>query len=458
MSWFDSLRGPEFQRWAVENASGRTVRQGQRLDPFATSMRDFKAVSGWLDSIASNRSLPGDEAQHLVDLRAADLVNSAGALTPLGSRVCELWAAEKVNDSLENHELIRCLSYIVASLDAGNESVTGMQDFWIEARDVFSALRLLNAPVTIYFISYLNTTTSGYNPWDRVRAEGPTMPENPLPWLEGEAGVADGMSSEYTGAVEVLRKRVVDFSTRSSGRVTFCKALEITSRPLSEVPEVLHGFGQSDLLTSSYSILGRETSADDDQRSAPTQQRPRPASSRRARAVNRDAPKPWSPDPSEDADVEEKRMARLLKAERANTAHHAATLAALIWLEDRRFEVTELDYDLLAIRGPLCLLIEVKSINERNERRQTITAIGQLAYYRAHSIPAELRSAVTRIVLFDHKPRSTDSLETLTSESIVGAWIDETQDIAFSQPGFAESLNENRNLDEDDSLSSTHRS
>lgn len=440
MSWLDSLNEVEFRRWAVEIASSRTVRQGRRLDPFATSMRDFKAVSGWLDLIASSQSLPGDEAQHLVDLRAAGLAMADGGLTPLGSRLRESWAAQQANDGLESHELIRCLAYIVAALNAGDESVGEMRDFWIEARDVFLPLQLLNAPETIYFISYLNKVASGYNPWDRVGAQGPKPPENPLPWLEGEAEKARGTSSEYAGALDSLRRRVVDFSTRSSGRVTFCIALEITARPLNEVPELLDSFGLSNLLAQTFSVLGDEGATHEDQQGVDRQRRPSQSRSRRARAVNRDAPTPWSPDPTADADVEEKRMARRLKTERANASHHAATVAAANWLEDRGFKVTESDYDLLAIRGSLCLLIEVKSIHDLNERRQTIAAIGQLAYYRAHSIPIEVRSEVIRVVLFDHEPGNIEALETLTSESIVGAWVDESQGVAFSPSQFAEGI------------------
>lgn len=441
MPWYDTLRGNRFQSWTIEVASGRTVRQGQRLDPFSTSMRDFKAVSTWLERLDSGQVLDGDESQHLVDLRFAGLVNPDRSLSRLGTDVLTRWKAEGADNDLEAHELIRCVAYVQAALAIKVESVSAMRDFWVEVRTVFEPVDLFAAPETLYLISYLRQAASGYSPWDEVRSGGRLTPDNPLPWLASQSDAARSANQEYADALGNLTKRVIDFSTRASGRVTFSVALELTVIPPEDVPAVLGQLGHANLIAQCYSALGWEAPAtQEEQSSAGYQQITRRAAQRRSRPVSKDAPSPWVPEPAQQDDAEEKRLLRLLRAERANATHQRTTVACATWLEQRGFEVTEADYDLLAIGRHLTLLIEVKSVNDMNERRQTITAIGQLAYYRALSISGEIRASAIRVVLFDHKPHNPSVLQTLGSEEIVGAWIDADGDIHFSPALFVEGL------------------
>ena len=98
MAWYDALTGAAFRDWVAEVAGGHRVHQGQRLDPFATSMRNFTKASQWLTNIRARQPLEdrgGSGGQNLTDLKSAELATSEAALSSLGTNVLARWEASR---------------------------------------------------------------------------------------------------------------------------------------------------------------------------------------------------------------------------------------------------------------------------------------------------------------------------------------------------------------------------
>ena len=94
-------------------------------------------------------------------------------------------------------------------------------------------------------------------------------------------------------------------------------------------------------------------------------------------------------------------------------------------LENHNFETWEAEYDILARREDVWLLIEVKSISARNARKQTMTALGQLAFYRQNiEEAAEGEIDLQRMVAFDRPVQNDRIQRVLDREQIHLTWID----------------------------------
>ena len=97
-------------------------------------------------------------------------------------------------------------------------------------------------------------------------------------------------------------------------------------------------------------------------------------------------------------------------------------------LENRNFETWEADYDILARRDDVWLLIEVKSTSARNARKQTMTALGQLAFYRQNIEEAAAGDIeLQRILAFDRPVRNDRIQRVLDREQVDLTWIDDGQ-------------------------------
>ena len=94
-------------------------------------------------------------------------------------------------------------------------------------------------------------------------------------------------------------------------------------------------------------------------------------------------------------------------------------------LHAKRFDTTEADYDILAKRDDLWLLIEVKTLSDRNARRQTISAIGQLAfYYQESKEEASGGTTIYRVVAFDRAMPDQRIRTVLMQEGVRMMWIE----------------------------------
>ena len=150
-----------------------------------------------------------------------------------------------------------------------------------------------------------------------------------------------------------------------------------------------------------------------------------PVRLRRSRPIVGPGPASWSPDPIDPDDAAERALLQILRIERANAAHENALRVFSDWLIDRGFETAQADYDILASRADLRVLVEVKSLSAANRRRQAITAIGQLAFYRSGLASEALEDPpIIRMVFFDTDPADPQIVNVLEQETIAVAWLD----------------------------------
>lgn len=150
-----------------------------------------------------------------------------------------------------------------------------------------------------------------------------------------------------------------------------------------------------------------------------------PAPRRQPRRIRADQPRAWAPAPVGDDDAAERANLRIVRAEKANRRHQETLLLIAAELENHNFETWEAEYDILARREDVWLLIEVKSISARNARKQTMTALGQLAFYRQNiEEAAEGEIDLQRMVAFDRPVQNDRIQRVLDREQIHLTWID----------------------------------
>ncbi|MXX80499.1 MAG: hypothetical protein F4Y69_05615 [Chloroflexi bacterium] len=162
---------------------------------------------------------------------------------------------------------------------------------------------------------------------------------------------------------------------------------------------------------------------------------------RRSRPIGEEGPTSWVPDPIDPEDAAERAFLGILRRERANSAHEAALYQLNDWLLERGFRTAQAEYDILATRGNVQVLVEVKSLSAKNRRTQTVRAIGQLAYYH-HGLTqdAHEHQPIVRMTFFDREPGDPTILSVLEQENIQVAWVDDDQHILFADPGFHQLL------------------
>lgn len=244
VAWTDVLSGVAFREWLLEVASGSRVKRVP-LDPFATSMRDFRNASEWLSLVEAGTDLPsrggaGNQAQ--TDLKSAGLLVAEGAsvsLSQLGENVLARWRENDIADDALESELARCLVVIQEAVGLGEERYREMLDFWLEIRDVLEASDVLSDVEALYSISYLNQSVDGFNPWDVLAV---SEAEIEIDWDELAANIPDP-DDDVTAAIETMKKRVADSASRGDGRIIFCTALEtfcLASDDMEQAEAALH--------------------------------------------------------------------------------------------------------------------------------------------------------------------------------------------------------------------------
>jgi MoxR-like ATPase len=231
MPWYDAITGSAFRDWVASIGGSNRIPQGRRLDPFATSMRNFTNATDWLRTIRNGNRPPargGSGNQSETDLRSAGLLSDASNLSPLGTSVLAKWEDFQIADSLEVNELPRCLSLILEAERLGSDYYKSMINFWGEIRDTYPPMDVLDLPEAIYLVSYFNQSVNGYNPWEILRsARLPLIERGEINWTSLRNNLPNA-NETVIGALGSLEQRIRDSSTRASGRINFCRAIELT--------------------------------------------------------------------------------------------------------------------------------------------------------------------------------------------------------------------------------------
>lgn len=227
----------------LEAASEARYAQDRRLDPFATSMRDFDDASAHLKAIRNgNPPAMTDARQRITDLKNAGLVVTGGqALTGLGTEVLAAWERYGVDSDAKTDELARLLLMAFEARRIGDSDFEPFFAYWSDLRTHFDALELIDNWDSLYQINYLDFERHGFNPGAAYRDENIAV-------ADIEFDLADYARDTGAGAAAISGgERIADAIggkvPRGRHRATFCMALEIVLSDGHSAPAILNNFG-----------------------------------------------------------------------------------------------------------------------------------------------------------------------------------------------------------------------
>lgn len=252
MSWHDVLTGEAFRHWIVQLTRPYKVSQGAPLDPFETSGRRSGKITGNLARLELGEPLTGsDPAQVITDFikaRLAYRIQEQGpGITEYGQRVLSQWRELVLCDESEEHDVARCLVMVRAGIDLRIDAYLDMSQFWQEIRKFYEVDGLLRNPQGLYLLSFLNEDIGGFNPWNVIRATLSQIPTaSELDWESLLTRLSDG---DVLVARDRLRRRIHGLGTRRQGRVTFCRALELSTMDLPQAQATVERWRAADDIT-----------------------------------------------------------------------------------------------------------------------------------------------------------------------------------------------------------------
>jgi hypothetical protein len=241
--------GEEEQRLLDWLAAGRPARYPKecRLDPLATSMRDFDDVSPHLRSIRDGTEIGhSDPQQRIVDLRAAQLVNKGrSTLSSLGRAVLETWETHGIANAEAGDELARHLVLVYLALDLGSPLYAGFCGYWERLAGRYEPLDLIHNWDALYVLNYLDCSRDGYSPgaaFNRSTWPISTVAEFASSELLSSYRNRDEAREEVARILKGIRNKV----PRGRHRATFCCALEMVAGGAPSVDLILRNFGIPD--------------------------------------------------------------------------------------------------------------------------------------------------------------------------------------------------------------------
>lgn len=227
----------------LEGAAKARYAQDRRLDPFATSMRDFDDASTHLKAIrGGNPPAMKDARQRITDLKNAGFVVAGGqALTDLGKAVLDAWEKYGVDSDAKTDELARLLLMAMEARRIGDEDFEDYFEYWSDLRAHFDPLELINNWDSLYQINYLDFERDGFCPGAAYRDEKVTV-------TDVEFDLADYARDTGTTALAIkggerIENAIGGKLPRGRHRATFCMALELVLSGGQSAPSILGAFG-----------------------------------------------------------------------------------------------------------------------------------------------------------------------------------------------------------------------
>ena len=242
MDWTGTGLRERVLSWLEQTAEDRYARD-KRLDPFATSMRDFDDVSPNLVSIRAGHPLDvTDPRQRITDLKNAGLILENGSsLTELGSAVLDAWERYGVASNSKGDELARLL---LMALEARRIKDTGFAEFyeyWEDLRTYFNPLELIHNWDALYALNYLDFPREGFAPGVAYRDK--SVPATEIEFDLAEYARNTATSSKAIEGGERIENAIGGKIPRGRHRATFCMALEIAISNGHSAPSILESFG-----------------------------------------------------------------------------------------------------------------------------------------------------------------------------------------------------------------------
>lgn len=226
MDWEGIGLGGPTLAWLESTGAGQYIRE-RRLDPFATSMRDFDDVSEQLSQIRTQKALiHHDSNQRMTDLRAAGLVDGTllkAYLTPLGDAVLNAWEKYSVATDSKGDELARSLLLLTAARTLKIPLYAGFFAYWAELRASFPAPSLIHNWDRLYILNYLDHEIDGYAPGTAYRDMGVSIKDISFD-LDAFAARVDADEDAKRGAKRV-KQSIAGKIPRGRARATFCIAM-----------------------------------------------------------------------------------------------------------------------------------------------------------------------------------------------------------------------------------------
>lgn len=232
MDWEGIGLADEVTAW-LDETGRRTATRERRLDPFATSMRDFDDVAANLESVEKANAVEHtDPTQRVADLRSAGLVETpdgAPILSALGAAVLARWRAAGVANSDKLDEAIRTVIVYGTAREMGAEPYASFLSYWGELRAAFDSAALIDGWDNLFTLNYLDHRIDDFAPGDAFRDEGIRVADivYDLDTFAGEQGASERARK---GASQV-RRGITGKVPRGRARATCCLAMELLLRP-----------------------------------------------------------------------------------------------------------------------------------------------------------------------------------------------------------------------------------
>lgn len=231
-------------RWLDETGK-RTATRERRLDPFATSMRDFDDVAANLQRAGNNLTiLHTDPTQRVADLRSAGLVETVtgpARLTPLGEAVLAGWQMQGVATADKLDETERTLIAYGIGRQLRALPFSEYFTYWSELRAVFDAEALIDSWDALFAVNYMDHRIDGFAPGDAFRDDATPVAQIEYDLDELAVG-ATASARARKGAGQVARG-IQGKVPRGRARATACLSMELLLRAPSDRPELLMRFG-----------------------------------------------------------------------------------------------------------------------------------------------------------------------------------------------------------------------
>lgn len=244
MDWEGIGLADEITAWLDETGRKKATRE-RRLDPFATSMRDFDDVAANLEDVEKNGAIKHtDPTQRVADLRSAALIETPDGvpvLSSLGAAVLERWRAAGVANRDKLDETARSVIVYGTAREMRAEPYITFIAYWSELRAAFDAAALIDGWDNLFTLNYLDFRIDGFAPGDAFRDEGIRVADivYDLDVFADEQGATERVRK---GARQV-RSGIAGKVPRGRARATCCLAMELLLRRPEERNALVARFG-----------------------------------------------------------------------------------------------------------------------------------------------------------------------------------------------------------------------
>jgi hypothetical protein len=234
----------EITAWLDETGRRKATRE-RRLDPFATSMRDFDDVAANLEGVEKNGAIEHtDPTQRAADLRSAGLVETSDGsvvLSGLGAAVLEGWRTAGVANNDKLDETARTVIVYGTAREMAAEPYITFFVYWAELRAAFDAAALIDGWDDLFTLNYLDYRIDGFAPGDAYRDEGIRVAD--IVFDLDSFAEERGASEQVRKGASQVRSGIAGKIPRGRARATCCLAMELMLRRPEERNALVARFG-----------------------------------------------------------------------------------------------------------------------------------------------------------------------------------------------------------------------